>query len=154
MALKQPGDTGHEAACRFYVEISQPSSKDALHALFTEVSGLQVEMVTTDYEEGGMNTFVHKLPGRLKVSNVTLKHGLTKSMDFMQWCVNAATQKPMDRRNLSVIMYDSMGTVVVRWDFADAFPVKWVGPQFTADSTTIAIESVELAHKGVTLHKR
>lgn len=153
-AAHQPGETGHHAACRFYVQISTPSSRDSLQALFTEVSGLQIEMVTSDLEEGGMNDFVHKLPGRLKVSNVTLKHGLTKSMDFMQWCINAATKKPMDRRNVSVIMYDTMGEPVVRWDFADAFPVRWSGPQFTADSTMMAIESIELAHRGVTLQQR
>ena len=40
---------------------------------------------------------------------------------------------------------------MMRWNFLNAFPVKWVGPQFTADSTTLAIESVELAHEGLTV---
>jgi phage tail-like protein len=132
-------------ACRFYVQIGSNDGGKQIQALFTEVSGLQVEMQTQDYEEGGTNTFIHKLPGRLKVANVTLKHGLTKSNDFLQWCMK------LERRNVSVVMYDSVGKPVVRWNFARAYPVKWVGPQFTADSTAIAIESIELAHDGLTV---
>jgi len=138
--------TDRHAANRFYVEIGKIQE-----AVFTEVSGLQVEMQVTDYEEGGQNNFVHRLPGRLKVSNVTLKRGLVRSNDFLKWCMAAALEKPMDRRNVSIVLFDQAGKMVIRWNFANAFPVKWVGPQFTADSTTLAIESVELAHEGITV---
>jgi len=143
--------SGH-AACRFYVEIGN-NQGSPIQAVFTEVSGLQVEMQVTEYEEGGTNSFVHRLPGRLKISNVTLKHGLTRSKDFLNWCLTPATRpKPsVDRRNVSVVMFDVAGQEVIRWNFAGAFPVKWVGPQFTADSTSMAIESLELAHQGMNI---
>jgi phage tail-like protein len=57
----------------------------------------------------------------------------------------------MDRRNVSIVLFDQAANTVMRWNFLNAFPVKWVGPQFTADSTTLAIESVELAHEGLTV---
>jgi len=142
---------GGHASCRFYVGIGNGQGGKEIKALFTELSGLQVEMVLTDYEEGGTNNFVHRLPGRLKVGNITLKHGLTKSNEFLRWCLAAALEKPMDRRNVTVSMFDSRAQPVVKWNFMNAFPVKWVGPQFTADSTTVAIESVELAHEGLTV---
>jgi phage tail-like protein len=135
---------GGHAACRFYVEIGKGGAKQ-VQAVFTEVSGLQVEVQTMDYEEGGTNSFVHRLPGRVKVGNVTLKHGLTRSNEFLSWCM-----KP-ERRHVTVVMYDSMGKPVIRWNFNDAYPVKWVGPQFTADSTAMAMESIELAHRGLTV---
>src|SRR5579871_2103360 len=112
------GGDGH-AACRFYVQIGANDGGKQIQALFTEVSGLQVEMQIQEYEEGGTNTYIHKLPGRLKVSNVTMKHGLTKSNDFLHWCLN------LERRNVSVVMYDSVGKPVIRWNFAKAYPVKW-----------------------------
>jgi phage tail-like protein len=139
------------AANRFYVGIGKGQGSKEILAVFTELSGLQVEMVLTDYEEGGTNNFVHRLPGRLKVGNITLKHGLTKSNEFLQWCLAAALQKPMDRRNVTVSLHAQTGVSVVKWNFMNAFPVKWVGPQFTADSTSVAIESVELAHEGLTV---
>jgi phage tail-like protein len=137
---------GAHAACRFYVEIENAGGSP-IQAVFTEVSGLQVEMQVTEYEEGGTNTFIHRLPGRLKVSNVTLKHGLTRSNDFLKWVLAPKIQ----RRNITVVMYDVAGKSVIRWDFAGAFPVKWVGPQFTADSTAMAIESIEIAHRGLSV---
>jgi phage tail-like protein len=143
--------TDRHAANRFYVEIGRTKGSSDFQAVFSEVSGLQVEMQTTDYEEGGENNYVHKLPGRLKVSNVTLKRGLVKSNEFLTWCMKAALEKPMDRRNVSIVLFDQAANTVMRWNFLNAFPVKWVGPQFTADSTALAIESVELAHEGLTV---
>jgi phage tail-like protein len=139
--------TAH-AACRFYVQVGDEGK--ALQAVFTEVSGLQVEMQTTDYEEGGTNNFVHRLPGRLKVGNVTLKRGMTVSNAFLKWCMKTGIGG-LQRENVTVALYDSLGKAVVRWHFNNAYPVKWTGPQFTADSTAIAIESIELTHEGLTV---
>jgi phage tail-like protein len=136
-------DTGGHAACRFYVEIGDGGKQ--IQAVFTELSGLQVEMQVMEYEEGGTNSFVHRLPGRLKVGNITLKHGLTKSNDFLKWCMK------LERKNVTVVMYDVKGQPVVRWHFNKAYPVKWTGPSFTADSTAMAIESVEITHQGLTV---
>lgn len=134
---------GGHAACRFYVEIGDGGKQ--IQAVFTELSGLSVEMQTMDYEEGGTNTFVHKLPGRLKVGNITLKHGLTKSNEFLKWCMK------IERKNVTVVMYDVSGKPVVRWHFNKAYAVKWTGPNFTADSTAMALESVEITHQGLTV---
>jgi phage tail-like protein len=46
-------------------------------------------------------------------------------------------------------MYDGQGNQVTRWNFANAYPVKWVGPQFAADGKTAAVETLELAHDGL-----
>lgn len=142
------GSISAHPACRFYVQVGDQSA--ALHAVFTEVSGLQVEMQVMDYEEGGTNNFVHRLPGRWKVGNVTLKHGMTVSNAFLKWCMKSNIGS-LQRQNITVVLYDTLGQPVVRWHFTNAYPVKWTGPQFTADSTTIAIESIEFAHQGLTV---
>jgi phage tail-like protein len=43
------------------------------------------------------------------------------------------------------------GSTVKRWNVISGFPVKWEGPQFNTDSTQIAIETLEIAHHGLTL---
>jgi len=131
--------------CRFYVQIDGINQ-----AVFTDLTGLQIETTVQEYEEGGNNGFVHRLPGRTKVSNVTLKRGLTTSNEFFKWCLQIAQGKIV-RRNISVLIYDSKGEQVCRWDFINAYPVKWVGPQFTAGSNAMAIETLELAHDGLKL---
>jgi phage tail-like protein len=134
-----------QAACRFYVEIGgQPQ------AVFTEVTGLQLEMQVTEYQEGGNNGFIHRLPGPVKVGNITLKRGLTSSNELFKWCMEVVSRQ-VSRQHVSVLMFDSTGQTVVRWNFRNAYPVKWVGPQFSAVGTTAAIETLELAHDGMEL---
>jgi phage tail-like protein len=128
--------------CRFYVQIEGMSQ-----AVFTEASGLAMEMTVEDVEEGGNNDFVHKMPGRCKVGNLTLKRGMATSNEFLIWSRDIAHGK-MNTRNVSVVLYNVDGTQFMRWEFKNAFPVKWSGPQFKADDKASAIETLELAHDG------
>ena len=128
---------------RFYVEID-----GFAQAVFTEMDGLQVETDVMEYEEGGSNGYVHRLPGRTKVGTLTLKRGVTKSNEFFKWC-NEIMHGTVSARNISVVMYDGAGEEMTRWSFANAYPIKWTGPQFDADGKTAAVESLELAHDGL-----
>ena len=130
-------------SCRFYVEID-----GFTQAVFTEVSGLQLETELTDHEEGGSNGFVHRLPGRSRVSNLTLKRGMTSTDEFFRWYLQIL-QGHISARNLSVVMYDVRGEELTRWNFQRAYPVKWIGPQFTADGAAVAVETLEFAHHGL-----
>ncbi|HEX5442142.1 MAG TPA: phage tail protein [Ktedonobacterales bacterium] len=131
--------------CRFYVEIGGMAQ-----AVFTEVSGLQLEMEVTDYQEGGNNDFVHRLPGRTKSSNLILKRGMTNSNEFFQWYAELAQGK-ITPKNVSVVMYDVTGNVLARWNLIKAYPVKWIGPQFNAHDAAAAVETLELAHERLEL---
>ena len=130
-------------SCRFYVKIDGMTS-----AVFTEMSGLQLETVVTEYEEGGNNSFVHRLPGRTKIGNLTLKRGLVSSNEFFNW-YNEILQGKLKFRHVDVVMFDDEGKEVAKWSFANAFPVKWTGPQLAADSKNAAVETLELAHEGL-----
>ncbi len=132
--------------CRFYVQIGNETQ-----AVFTEASGLQVETTVQDYEEGGNNGFVHKLPGRSKVGNLTLKRGITKGNEFFKWHADlAGSQLGIEKKNLSLFVFNPTGRLIAHWDFLGAFPVKWIGPQLVADGTALAVETLELAHSGIT----
>ncbi len=130
--------------CRFYLEVDGINQ-----AVFTEVSGLHVETEVEEYAEGGNNGFVHCLPGRTKVGRLTLKRGLVGSNDFFKW-YQEIIQGKITRRNLSVVAYDVTGKELTRWNFIKAYPVKWDGPQFKADGSIASVETLELAHDGLT----
>src|SRR5262249_43440309 len=138
--------TTHEretyANYRYYVEIDKIP-----HAIFTQVSGLQIETEVQNYEEGGNNVFVHRLPVRTKMGNLVLKRGITSSNEFLTWYMEVVSGK-ITRRNLSVVMYDTKGEELLRWDFLNAYPVKWVGPELASDAAKTAVETLELAHDG------
>ncbi len=130
---------------KFYIEI-----QGIEQASFAECSGLAVETEVFEYQEGGLNEYVHKLPGRSKVSNVTLKRGITDSNELWDW-YRDVVQGKIERKNVSIVLYDLEGNEVMRWAFIDAYPVKWSGPAFKADANAITIETLELAHRGMNL---
>jgi len=140
-------EQGH-ANCRFYVKIGNDAQ-----AMFTEMGGLQFETAVTEYEEGGSNGYVHRLPGRTKISNITLKCGVTNSHTFYNWYLDIL-QGQFRTQNVTVSMFDAAGEPLAEWDFLEAYPVKWVGPQLAADGKNAAIETLELAHSGLGPRRR
>jgi phage tail-like protein len=116
---------------------------------FSEVSGLQVETVVEDYQEGGQNEYVHKLSGPARYpSNLTLKRGLTDIETLWTWHqeVIAGT---IERKNGTIFLLDRMRLPAMWWDFKQAYPVKWSGPDLKADSNAVAVEAIELVHCGI-----
>jgi phage tail-like protein len=110
---------------------------------FSEVSGLQAETETEDYHEGGVNNYVHRLPKVTKYPNLVLKRGITDATELWEWYKRAVAGQ-FERRTVSIVRSENW-----RWDFQAAYPIKWVGPDFKADSNTVAIEMLELAHRGL-----
>lgn len=128
---------------RFWVDI-----QDIHVAEFAECSGLVIETEVFEYAEGGLNTYTHKLPVRTKYSNVTLKRGIDEGQDLFRWYMDTVNHK-ITRRNISILIYDTKGNVVRRWNLQNAFPVKWTGPDLKADAGAVAVETVEFAHEGL-----
>jgi phage tail-like protein len=119
-------------------------------ASFTECSGLSSTTEVIENREGGDNTTVRKLPGRTSYTNVLLKWGLTSSTELWDW-----RQQIVDgnivRKNCSIVMFDlPNSTEVARWNFVRAWPTKWEGPALSAKGSDIAIDTLELAHEGLT----
>ena len=53
--------------------------------VFPDVSGLELSVSVTSYEEGGENGYVHKLPGRASWPHIVMKSGVTDSDALFQW---------------------------------------------------------------------
>jgi phage tail-like protein len=128
---------------RFLVEIDGITTAHA-----SEVSGLQIETETEPYEEGGVNNFVHQLPKRTKYQHITLKRGITDRDDLWRWYQEVISGR-FKRKNGAIILMDTAGHEKWRWNFQEAYPVKWTGPDLKADSNTVAFEAIELAHTGI-----
>lgn len=116
---------------------------------FTEVSGLESEVETEEYREGGVNHFVHKFPTQSLSPNLVLTHGVTAVSTLWNWYYNV-TQGIIQRKSGTIMLLDSRSIPVMWWNFFNAYPVKWTGPQFKADSNEIIFESIELVHEGIT----
>lgn len=128
---------------RFLVEIDGIVTAHA-----SEVTGLQIETETESYEEGGVNDFVHQLPKRTKYQHITLKRGITDRDELWEW-YQQVISGIFRRKSGAIILMDVTGEAKWRWNFEEAYPVKWTGPDLKADSNSIAFEAVELAHNGI-----
>jgi phage tail-like protein len=51
----------------------------------------------------------------------------------------------------SIALQNNKGEVVRRWSFKNAWPVSWEGPQLNSGSSELAIETLEIAHDGLTV---
>jgi phage tail-like protein len=119
---------------------------------FAEVSGLQAETETEEIREGGVNDYAHRLPKRTKQSMLVLKHGLADSEVLWKW-YNDVVQGRVERKNGSVFLRDETQQRVRQWNFFEAYPVKWTGPELRAIGNTVAFESVELIHNRLEMKK-
>jgi phage tail-like protein len=115
---------------------------------FSECTGLEVEIEYHDYREGGVNEYVHRFAGATKYPPLVLRHGLTPIDGLWGWHQDAA-QGQITRRNGTIYLLDKRHLPVMWWDFKQAFPVKWTGPELRADASGVAFERVELSHRGL-----
>lgn len=117
---------------------------------FQKVSGLESHIEVKEYAEGGVNGYLHQIPGTRRYPNLVLTHGLTNIDTLWNW-YDSVTRGVVVRRNLTLYLLDAQRVPAMWWDVKDALPVKWSGPTFDAGGgADVAVESVELVHKGIT----
>ena len=119
----------------------------AVVGAFRECTGLGSEnAVVEEKASGPKGAYVlKKIPGRLKYNNITLKRGLTDSMDMWKWRQQVELGD-IDgaRKNGSIVMYDQKSNEVARWNFVNAWPNKLAGPTANATNNEIALEELEI----------
>jgi phage tail-like protein len=116
--------------------------------MFSQCSGLEMSFEMFEYAEGGNNEFVHKLPGRIRFPNLVLTRGLTNSPALLAWFAQTKTKAQTKQITLTI----KNGTDQQRvFTFADGFPVRWTGPTFDSNATSLGTETLEVAHSGLTL---
>ncbi|AGA79812.1 phage tail protein [Echinicola vietnamensis] len=119
---------------------------------FTEVSGLDVETEIIEYRHGASPEYSKiKMPGMQKFSNITLKRGTFKSdNEFYDW-YNTINLNKVDRRDLTISLLNEEHEPVVTWKIKNAWPLKVQSTDLKGDGNEVAIESMELAHEGLTI---
>ncbi len=119
---------------------------------FSEVSGLTQENQAIEYRDGSFMEYSSiKMPGLRKFSNITLKRVVIKAdNDFFKWLSTIQLNKA-ERRDVTISLLNENHEPVMVWKALNAFPVKVEGPQLKASGNEVAIESIELAHEGLSV---
>ena len=117
-------------------------------AHFSEVSGFDTTTDAIDYREGDEATHVRKLPGLNKFGNVTLKRGVTDSMDLYNWYKDVVAGK-IRRQTVAIVVLDEEGKDKARFEISEAWPNKYDPMDLNAKGNDVSIETMELVNEGI-----
>ena len=133
----------------FYFKVTLGSKGDIS---FSEVSGLETEYEEITYRAGDSPAFTKvKMPGLKKASDVTLKKGVFKSDKALWTWINSVKMNIIPREVVTISLLDEDGKVAQTWELANALPKKITVEGFKADGNTVAMETLILAHEGITI---
>lgn len=138
----------------FALELKFPGDSGPIHvAHFMECSGLKSTAEVFEIIEGGLNGMTHKRPGQSRWENITLRYATSASTKLLEWRDRFLQDQFAERTETSgaIIMMKNDGTEVRRFEFKNAWPVSWEGPSLNAGGSELAVETIEIAHDGLTV---
>jgi len=116
---------------------------------FSECSGLEMSLKVEEYREGGRNSAVLKFPSRVEWTNITLKKGMGAGTALWDWHYGFVEGRGKRRDGIIALLTD-LRVPNNLWYFRRGLPVKYSGPSLNATQSSVAIESIEIAHEGIT----
>ncbi len=133
---------------KFYFRVSVADQEVS----FQEVSGLDIEAQVIEYRHGNSPEFsTIKMPGIKKSSNITLKKGVFKGDNtFWDW-FNAIKMNTIERKTVVISLLDEEGNPTMTWTLNNAWPTKVTGTDLKSDGNEVAVETLEVAHEGITI---
>jgi phage tail-like protein len=116
---------------------------------FQECSAIDMSIDVIEYRNGNDKANnVRKLPGLARSGDVTLKRGISGSLNLYKWIDQVRNGDPGARRNVVIQLQSEDHTqVVFTWKLFGAFPVKLSGGPLNAKGTDVAIEELTLAYE-------
>ncbi len=138
---------------KFYFSVDIGGVGDDLP--FQEVSGLDTESQPIEYRAGNNKEWsVIKMPGLKKTGNVTLKKGVfAKDNKFWDW-YSQIKLNTIKRQTVTIKLLDENGGNTMVWKLANAWPTKITGTDLKAEGNEVAVETLEMAHEGLTIENK
>jgi len=142
------------------------TASQLLLGAFCEVSGLNAELDLETYQAGGENTSVKRFVKTGKHPNLSFKRGVSFNADLWDWHQQVVHGSDAVMRKSGIILLleraslagNGSGNAVAQltrppiaaWYFTRGLPERLTGPSLDAKSSAIAIETLEIAHEGLT----
>lgn len=128
-------------------------------AHFMEASGLKTSAEVFEIKEGGLNGRTHKRVGQSKWENITLRYASSASNELVDWRNKYLLDKHFtdglrtDPKTSTgaIVLHDAAGKPIRRYEFEGAWPVSWEGPSLSSGGSDLALETLEIAHNGLTI---
>ncbi|GEO11935.1 phage tail protein [Segetibacter aerophilus] len=137
----------------FRVEFKFSDQRAKSEINFQEVSGLNKEMTTEDFTEGGENRFVYRFPKGTKYPNLVLKRGMKPDSKIIDWARDAIDHFDFQPVDITVTLLNPDHNPLVAWEFVKCWPLKWATSDFKGQDNAIVIETLELNYNYYTQKK-
>jgi phage tail-like protein len=117
---------------------------------FSDVAIAETATDAVEYREGTDPMHLRKLSGLTKYGNITLKSGMTDSMELHKWhAAIVAGQIASNRKKVTIVVVDEAGADKARFVVSEAWPMKYHSSDLNAKGNEVLIEQLELVHEGV-----
>ena len=105
---------------------------------FKEVSGLDMEAQVIEYRHGNSPVF----------SNIEMVFKADNKL--FDW-FNKIKMNTIQREDVTISLLDEAGSPTMVWKLSNAWPTKVTGVSLKSDGNEAAIETLDLAHEGLTI---
>lgn len=119
-------------------------------AFFKSVSGIKYETEVVPVREGGVNDTTWNLVGATKWANLVFKQGFTASSALLKWRQAWLLGEYKRIQKGQIVLLDTALNPKATWKFKGGWPAKWEVSEFDASKSELAIETLEIAHNGLT----
>lgn len=140
---------------RFYVGLFLDGSDEAVDGFFQECKGMKTSQDVIECPEVTPLTWGNashgrvtntKMPGNLKLSNITLVRSLRSSRTLWQWLMDVQEGAwAQQRRNGAIVIYRQDASEGARFVFERAWPASYKCSDVKASGGDLAVEELELA---------
>lgn len=119
---------------------------------FTEVTGLEVTTEKIEYRDGASPEYNKiAMPGMQTFGDLTLKRGIfANDNEFYNWW-NTVSLNTIERRDVTISLLNEAHEPVVIWKVKNAWPTKVTSTDLNSTGNETAIETLVLAHEGLTM---
>ena len=123
-------------------------------ASFREVTGLSIGRQPVEYWENTSDgkPIIRKSPGRLQLSDITLRRGITTETALWDWWAQVEAGQ-MDlgegRRNGSIVLYDLIAGEAMRFNFTNGWISRISVSGLEAGSNTPLVEECVISHEAL-----
>lgn len=116
--------------------------------MWTKIEGLGMEYQVTEYREGGVNGYTHKILGPCKYTNLRLSRPVDSTSDLlMLWLQSNMVH--VVAQTMAITALTMAGDEITTWNLSGVVPVKWTGPSLDIMSNNVATETLELTYQEI-----
>lgn len=115
---------------------------------WSKIEGLGFSYELTEYREGGVNGYMHKIVGPAKFTNVRLSRPVdSTSVLLMTWL--QSNMLAVVPQTMAITACTAAGEEITTWSLVGVVPVKWSGPSLDIMSNQVATETLEVAYQEI-----